>query len=158
MLEVLAAANRAGRNLTLDAFGEGPLENELILMARSLGVEKQIRFHGYRKDVRNFLPGYRTYIHASYSESSSLAIMEAMNAGLPIVAGKIGPIPELMDDGVEGKFWPLDDVPQAARMLIDLLDHEEDRLRASSAARERFHRDFDASVIAPRLVSFLTKA
>jgi glycosyltransferase involved in cell wall biosynthesis len=158
MLEVLAAANRAGHNFTLDAFGDGPLENELALMARSLGVEKQIRFHGYRKDVRDFLPGYRAYVHASYSESSSLAIMEAMDAGLPIVAGKIGAISELVDEGVEGRFWPLDDVSQAARTLIDLLDHEEDRLRASSAAKERFHRDFDASVIAPRLMSFLAKA
>jgi glycosyltransferase involved in cell wall biosynthesis len=105
--------------------------------------------------MREFLPGYRVYVHASYSESSSLAIMEAMAAGLPIVAGNIGPISELCDDGVEARFWPLDDPAQAAAILIDLLDCEPARAKAARAASERFHRDFDADVIAPRLLSFL---
>lgn len=156
MLEVLAEANRAGRSLTLDAFGEGPLRQELIQLARSLGLEEQVRFRGFRRDVRSFLPRYRAYVHASYSESSSLAIMESMGAGLPIVAGDIGPISELCDDGVEGRFWPLDDPVKAAAILIGLLDSEPARLLAANAARERFRRDFDAGVVAPRLHSFLT--
>ena len=73
-------------------------------------------------DVRDFLPRYRAYVHASYSESSSLAIIEAMAAGLPIVAGNIGPIAELCDDGVEARFWSLDDASQAAATLLELLD------------------------------------
>jgi glycosyltransferase involved in cell wall biosynthesis len=155
MLKVLAEANQAGRALTLDMFGEGPLHMELLQMTSSLGLERQVRFQGYRQDVRAFLPRYRAYVHTSYSESSSLAIIEAMAAGLPIVAANIGPIGELCDDGVEARFWSLDDPALAAKTLIDLLDCEPVRLKAASAARERFRRDFDASVIAPRLVSFL---
>jgi glycosyltransferase involved in cell wall biosynthesis len=155
MLEVLAEAKRTGRSLTLDAFGEGPLRRELERMTRSLGLEEQVRFRGFRRDVRAFLPRYRAYVHASYSESSSLAIIEAMAAGLPIVAGNIGPISELCDDGVEARFWSLDDPAQAAATLIDLLDCEPTRLMAASAASERFRRDFDAEVLAPRLRSFL---
>jgi glycosyltransferase involved in cell wall biosynthesis len=105
--------------------------------------------------VRDFLPRYRAYVHASYSESSSLAIIEAMAAGLPIVAGNIGPISELCDDGVEARFWSLDDPVKAAATLVDLLDCEPARLIAATAASERFRRDFDAEVIAPRLLSFL---
>ncbi|HXT88252.1 MAG TPA: glycosyltransferase family 4 protein [Trebonia sp.] len=156
MLEVLAEANQAGRSFTLDAFGEGPLRQDLVRLARSLGLEEQVRFRGVRRDVRDFLPRYRAYVHASYSESSSLAIMEAMGAGLPVVAGDIGPISELCDDGVEGRFWPLDDPVKAAATLIGLLDSEPTRLMAANAARERFRRDFDAEVVAPRLRSFLT--
>jgi len=155
MLEVLAEAKRAERSLTLDVFGEGPLRKDLVQMTHSLGLEDQVRFRGFRRDVRDFLPRYRAYIHASYSESSSLAIMEAMAAGLPIVAGNIGPISELCDDGVEARFWPLDDPARAAAMLIDLLDCESVRLMAANAASERFRRDFDAKAIAPRLRSFL---
>jgi glycosyltransferase involved in cell wall biosynthesis len=155
MLKVLAEANGAGHAFTLDLFGEGPLHSELLQMTRSLGLDGQIRFRGYRQDVREFLPRYRAYVHASYSESSSLAIIESMAAGLPIVAAKIGPIGELCDDGVEARFWSLDDPAQAAKTLIDLLDCEPVRLTAASAARDRFRRDFDASVLAPRLVSFL---
>ena len=155
ILEVLAAARRAGRSLTLDIFGDGPLRRDLVHLAHSLGLEDQVRFRGYRPDVRDFLSRYRAYVHASRSESSSLAIMEAMAAGLPIVAGNIGPISELCDDGVEARFWPLDDPSQAAATLLDLLDCEPARMAAAQAAIERFHRDFDAEQVGPRLRSFL---
>jgi glycosyltransferase involved in cell wall biosynthesis len=155
VLEILAEANRAGRSFTLDVFGEGPLRKDLVERTRSLGLDDQVRFRGFRRDVRDFLPRFRAYVHASYSESSSLAIMEAMGAGLPIVAGNIGPISELCDDGAEARFWPLDDPARAAAILIDLLDCEPARLKAASAASERFRRDFDAERVAPRLRSFL---
>jgi glycosyltransferase involved in cell wall biosynthesis len=155
MLQVLAEAKRAGRSFTLDIFGEGPCRKDLLRQARSLGLEEQVCFRGFRADVQDFLPSYRAYVHASYSESSSLAIMEAMAAGLPIVAGRTGPIPELCDDGVEARFWALDDPAQAAATLIGLLDCEPMRLRAARAARERFRRDFDADVVGPELLSFL---
>jgi glycosyltransferase involved in cell wall biosynthesis len=155
LLEVLARARQAGHSLTLDMYGEGPLRPELERQARELDLTGQVRFRGFRRDLRDFLPGYRAYVHASYSESSSLAIIEAMAAGLPIVAGNIGPIAELCDDGAEARFWPLDDPDRAAAILVRLLDSEPERLAAASAATARFHRDFDADVIAPRLRSFL---
>lgn len=155
LLNVLAEARRAGQPLTLDVFGEGPCRKDLLEQTRSLGLEEQVRFHGFRSDVRDFLPRYRAYVHASYSESLPLAIIEAMAAGLPIVAGDIGGISELCDDGVEARFWPLDDPAWAAATLLQLLESEPDRLKASKAATERFRRDFDAEVIAPRLLSFL---
>ncbi len=155
LLEVLAQAKRTGRSLTLDVFGEGPLRKDLLRQARSLGLQEQVRFRGFRPDVREFLPRYRAYVHASYVDSQSLAIIEAMAAGLPIVAADVGGIPELCDDGVEARFWPLDDPAQATAMLIDLLDCEAARRKAGRAASERFHREFDANVVAPQLRSFL---
>ena len=155
LLEVLAEANRAGRAFTLDVFGDGPLRKELLQLTRSLELGEQVRFRGFRRDVRDFLPGYRAYAHAAHAETSSLAIIEAMAAGLPIVTGDIGPLSELCDDGVEARFWPLDDPAKAAATLIGLLDDEPARLKAARAASERFRRDFDADVIGPRLWSFL---
>ena len=158
LLEILAAAAKTGRRLTLDVFGEGPLLGELQQRARSLGVAGQVRFRGFQRNIRDFLPGYRVYVHASVSESSSLAIMEAMAAGLPVVAGDIGPISELCDDGAEARFWPLDNAAKAAATLLALLDDEEACSNAASAARARFRRDYDADVVAPRLLSFLLEA
>jgi glycosyltransferase involved in cell wall biosynthesis len=155
LLEVLAEAKQAGRAFTLDIFGDGPCRKDLLRQTQFLGLEEQVHFHGFRSDVRDFLPGYRAYVHASYSESLPLAIIEAMATGLPIVAGDTGGISELCDDGVEARFWPLDNPAQAAALLIDLLDSESDRLKAARAARERFHRDFDADVVGPALRSFL---
>jgi glycosyltransferase involved in cell wall biosynthesis len=155
LLEVLAEARQAGRSLTLDIFGEGPLRKDLLRQARQLGLGEQVRLRGFRPDVRDFLPRYRAYVHASYLDSQSLAIIEAMSAGLPIVAGEVGGIGELCDEGVEARFWPLDDPAQATATLIGLLDCEPARLKAARAASERFHRDFDADVVGPQLMSFL---
>jgi glycosyltransferase involved in cell wall biosynthesis len=158
LLDVLGEAKRAGRSLTLDIFGEGPCRKDLLRQAGSLGLEDQVRLRGFRADVRDYLPGYRAYVHASYSESSSLAIMEAMAAGLPIVAADIGPIAELCDECVEARFWPLDDPARAAAILTGFLDNEPTRLKAADAALERFRRDYDAAVVGPELRSFLLGA
>jgi glycosyltransferase involved in cell wall biosynthesis len=155
LLEVLTEAKRAGRSLTLDVFGDGPCRKELLRLTRSLGLAEQVCFRGFRRDVCDFLPGYRAYVHAASAESLPLAIIEAMAAGLPIVTGNVAGISELCDDGVEARFWSLDDPSQAAATLIDLLDCEPARLMAASAASERFRRDFDAELIAPQLRSFL---
>jgi hypothetical protein len=85
----------------------------------------------------------------------TLAVIEAMKAGLPILAPRTGGVPELFDDGAEGRFWPLDDQARAAALLMGLVDDEAERARAGRAAQDRFRRAFDAEVVAPRLLSFL---
>jgi glycosyltransferase involved in cell wall biosynthesis len=155
LLRVLAAANDAGHRLTLDIFGEGPLRAGLMALAESLNLDGQVRFRGFRTDVRDFLPGYRAYVHSSFSESAPLAIIEAMAAGLPVVAPAIAPILELCDEGIEARFWPLSDPRQAARTVISLLSREPERAAAGRAATARFHRDHDADIVGPRLLHFL---
>jgi glycosyltransferase involved in cell wall biosynthesis len=155
LLDVLAEAGRRGRTLTLDVYGEGVLRAELEEKTRALGLTEQVRWRGFRRDVRQFLPGYKVYVHPSFSEVSPLAIIEAMAAGLPVVAGRVGGITEVYDDGVEGRFWPLDDTAQATEILLELLDSEPSRQAAAEAARKRFYRDFDTAVVVPRLLAFL---
>jgi glycosyltransferase involved in cell wall biosynthesis len=155
LLEVLAEAKRLGRSVSLDMFGDGPLRGELTSLRRSLRLDELVRFRGFRPDVRDYLTGYRAYVHASYSETSSLAIMEAMAAGLPVVVPNIGPMPELCTDGIEGRFWPLDDPAKAAAILLELLDDDAALRAAADASSKRFRRDFDANVVGPRLYAFL---
>lgn len=155
LLLALAEAKRRGRAYTLDIFGEGVCQAELADMAVALGLEDEVRFRGFRDDVRTFLPRFRAYVHAAYSESSSLAIMESMAAGLPIVAGYLKPLTEVCDDGVEARFFSLEDPVEAATVLIDLLECEPARGEMARAARARFDRDFDADTVAPQLMSFL---
>jgi glycosyltransferase involved in cell wall biosynthesis len=158
ILDVLAEARKAGRLLTLDIYGDGLLRGTLKRQAEMLGVAGQVALHGFRSDVRTFLPSYRVYVHASYLETSSLAIIEAMAAGLPIVAGGIDPITELCGDGVEVRFWPLDDPAEAAASLLELLDSEAALESASKAALKRFEQDFDVNVVGARMRSFLLHA
>ena len=83
-----------GTTLSLDIYGDGSYRKELERLASSLDLTEQVRFQGFRPDVREYLPGYRMYVHTSYSEALPMAIIEAMAAGLPIVATSAGGIPE----------------------------------------------------------------
>lgn len=155
LLEVLAAASRAGRSFTLDIFGEGPLRKDLERQADGLGLGGQVRFRGFQPDVRCRLPHYRAYIHSSVSEACPLSVIEAMAAGLPVLVGDIPPLAELCEDGAEARFLPLEDPARAADTVIALLESEPDRARAATAALARFRRDYNAEVNGPLLQEFL---
>jgi glycosyltransferase involved in cell wall biosynthesis len=158
LLRVLAAARQRGYVYTLDVFGEGVERARLVALAHELGVSDQVRWRGFRPDVQAMLPRYEAYVHASYSESSSLAIMEAMAVGLPVLSGRAGALGELFEDPEHGRYWPLDDVEESARILVGLMESGEELRRAGRAAREKFTHDYDADVVAPRLLGFVRSA
>jgi glycosyltransferase involved in cell wall biosynthesis/O-antigen/teichoic acid export membrane protein len=156
LLHVLAAANRMGKRFTLDVMGEGPCRRDLLRLCRTLSLGGQVRFLGHRPDVPDRLPGYRVYVHSSTHDVLPFAIIEALAAGLPVVAGRVGGIPELFDPGVEGRIWPLDDPEEAARVLIAFMEDEQGLLMAGRSSRARFLRQFETSIDAPNLYGFLT--
>ena len=71
LLRVVAAARQAGHVYSLDVFGEGVERSRLLALAEELGLGDHVRLHGFQSDVQQRLPGYRVYVHGSYSESSS---------------------------------------------------------------------------------------
>ncbi len=155
LLEVLASANRLNSRYTLDLIGAGQDERALRRQAKLLGVDGQVRFLGFRSNAKALLPQYGAYVHAAKLEVLPLAIIEAMAAGLPAVAGAVGGIPELFDPSLEGRFWPLDDPDAAARVLISLMSDESARSMAGAAARRRFEGSYATEVAAPQLLEFL---
>jgi glycosyltransferase involved in cell wall biosynthesis len=155
LLRVLAAARDKGYVYSLDVFGEGVERARLLALADELGVRDQVHLRGFCNDVPQRLPAYQVYVHASYSESSSLAIMEAMAVGLPVVSSRVGALGELFEDPEHGRFWPIDDHEDAARVLIELVESRDELRRAGRAARRKFRQDYDAAIVAPRLVELL---
>jgi glycosyltransferase involved in cell wall biosynthesis len=155
LLDTLAAAKQRGRCYTLDILGGGPERRSLLRHARYLGIESQVRLLGYVPEAGRLLSGYRAYLHPAKREPFGLAIVEAMAAGVPVIAAPVGGIPQLIDESVEGMFWDLADPDQAAGVLIDLMDDEVARARMGAAARRRFLGQFDAAVVCPSLYEFL---
>jgi glycosyltransferase involved in cell wall biosynthesis len=86
-------------------------------------------------------------------ENLPVAILEALAAGLPVLAGPVGGIPEIFTDGTEGRYWDLDDPVGAAASLIDVMESDGQH---GDRAYGRFVRQFAPEVIGPRLVSFLS--
>ena len=79
-------------------------QRPLMRIGASLGIEKHIVFTGYLKDLRNIYGASDVFISTSLFEGFGLTLLEAMVAGKPVIAYKTGGIPELVEDGNNGKL------------------------------------------------------
>ena len=157
-LDILHAAQRQGRRLTLTVMGDGPDRAGLEADARRLGIADQVRFAGFVARAAAHMPGHRACLHVAQMENLPLTLIEAMSRGLPLFAPAVGGIPEVFDDGREGRVIPLDDAAAAARVIINGLDAPGFLAAAGTAARARFERDFEARRVAARLDAYLQAA
>ncbi|MCW2909031.1 MAG: glycosyl transferase group 1 [Actinomycetia bacterium] len=114
--------------------GEGPLDSELRRQARTAGVA--VRFLGPRRDVPALLAAADVVVVPSAWEGQPLIVQEALRAGRPLVATRVGGIAELTgDDGA--RLVPPGDPEALAAAVTRLLDEPEDRGRLAAAARAR---------------------
>lgn len=123
----------------LDLVGAGQAEGTLREEANRLGIASRIRWHGYasRDRVRALLAEAEVLVLPSRSENFPLVILEALHAGLPIVATTAGGIPEAVRDGKEALLVEPDDVGALAGALRRVVLDEQLRRKLAAAAAER---------------------
>jgi glycosyltransferase involved in cell wall biosynthesis len=143
----LATLVRAMATLDLDrpaellVVGDGPERSALEAVAAEAGVGERIHFLGHRDDARRLLAACDTYVNSSISEGVSLTILEAMAAGLPIVATRVGGTPEVVDDASGRLVEPRD--PRAIATAVAGLAAEPAIARAlGDNARRRVETRF----------------
>ncbi|HEU5253641.1 MAG TPA: glycosyltransferase [Solirubrobacterales bacterium] len=115
--------------------GEGPERAKLEARAGELGIDDRVRFLGRREDVPQLLAACDVFALPSLYEGSSLAVLEAMAAGTPIVSSAIGGTDELIEDGRSGLLVAPGDAKALAAALRRLL--ADPALREGLAARAR---------------------
>jgi glycosyltransferase involved in cell wall biosynthesis len=127
--------------------GDGPRRAELERMTRDLRLEKNVFFLGLRRDVAELLHLAHVLVLPSHPvvETLPLAVLEAMAAGTPVVASAVGSLPEVIEDGVNGRLIPPADATALAAALEELLtDRALARRLADNAKRlvaERYSID-----------------
>jgi glycosyltransferase involved in cell wall biosynthesis len=121
--------------------GDGPERGVLEQRAAALDLGDHVRFLGRRDDARRWLAGMDVYVNASVSEGISLTILEAMAAGLPVVATRVGGTPEIVD-AASGVLVPARDVPALADALVALGADPARRRELGAAARARVESAF----------------
>ncbi len=130
-----------GETPILLVVGDGPLRAELEKQAREMSGGARVIFCGERSDVREMLWASDAYVSASRTEGTSLAMLEAMAAGVPIVATAVGGTPEVLAQGEAGILVPPFDAEALAQGLSRCLgDVAASRRRAQTAqARVKAH-------------------
>jgi glycosyltransferase involved in cell wall biosynthesis len=131
--------------------GEGPERAPLEELARELGVADRMRLLGHRTDVPDVLAALDVAASASEREGSPLAVMEYMEAALPVVATRVGGLPDLIEDGAHGLLVPPGDGDALAAALAELLRDPDRRRTMGERARERRRAEFDLDVVVRRL-------
>lgn len=124
LLDAWPAVLAAQPTATLLIVGEGSRREELEAQARALEIAERVVFTGRREDVPAVTAALDVAVLPSYREAQGLVILEAMALGRPVVATRVGGIPEMVEDGVTGLLVPAHDSQALAAAIVRLLtDH-----------------------------------
>jgi len=142
--------------VTLKIIGSGPRLEQYKIIARDLGIEKNVKFPGSIK--HDELPKYYSeadlFVFPSRRESFGLVLAEAMAAGLPVVSTKAGAIPEVVKDGDTGILAPPNNPQKLADAVNSLLDNPERMRRMGMKGKERVKKYFTWNKVAERVLRY----
>jgi len=157
MPEVLAAVPNARLALVGEA-GPTNYVSEVKSAAEASGVAGQVVWAGHRGDVDEIMAALDLFVLPSLEESFPLAILEAMEAALPVVATAVGGIPECVLPGETGILVPPADSHALAEAIIALLPDPARRRRFGEAGRRRVRENFSIDSQVPRIEDILGRA
>ncbi|MBL7199911.1 MAG: glycosyltransferase [Anaerolineae bacterium] len=150
LLEAAAEVLKQVLQTRLLLVGDGPMRSQLEGRAKALGVADSIVFAGLRHDVPTILSLFDLFVLPSLWEGLPMAVLEAMAAGLPVVATAVGGTPEVVVDGVTGLLVPPGDPDALAEAIFRLLRDPDLRQRMGQAGRERVVERFSAERMVER--------
>jgi N-acetyl-alpha-D-glucosaminyl L-malate synthase BshA len=130
---------------SLVLIGDGPDRARIEQRVRELGLQGDVRFLGEQLNVVEALQRAQVFLLPSEQESFGLAALEALSCGVPVVASRVGGVPEVVMDGETGFLHPLGDVTamaaSASRLLRDAALHQRMSQAARASAEARWPRE-----------------
>ncbi len=150
LLEAAALLKQQGRRLTYRFAGDGSQREQLRKIALGLGLQEEVVFVGFVSDIPSFLSTIDIFVLPSLYEGLGVAVLEAMAAGKPVVATRVGGLPELLDDPVTGLLVPPRDSWALARSISQLLSQRDLAQGLGGKAREHVQQHFTMEQMAKR--------
>ena len=123
-------------------FGKGPVEDQLKSQCRELGIEKHVHFTGFRGDLDRIMGCLDIVIHPALMEGLGVSLLQAAAAGIPIVGTRVGGIPEIIRDGVNGYLIPPSNVQSITDTVVKILADRNLALQLGENGRMIASRDF----------------
>ena len=144
---LLAGRSGAGPAPVLVYLGDGPQFAEIKALREDLAARDRIVLTGYRTDAGALLTGATICVMPSlWQDALPLAVMQPMSLGLPVIASRVGGIPEMIVDGTTGILVPPGDEAALAAAIGTLLDDPARAAAFGERARERVRDTFDPDV------------
>jgi glycosyltransferase involved in cell wall biosynthesis len=133
---------RASKPVRLLVAGNGTFDEEYREQVRAMGCDEMVTFLGFRNDSPRLIAAADLLVLPSMAEAFGLVLAEALYLGTAVVATRVGGIPEIVDDGVDGSLVPPADSHSLAGAILELLENPEMRGRLAGAGREKVLRKF----------------
>lgn len=147
LLSAIEILKKQGRNIYLVLVGDGemrkPLETEIV----NKKLTDCVNLVGSRSDIDQLLPGADVFILSSKREGFPMSILEAMASGLPVIATKVGGIPEVIQDGKNGILVPSQDPASLANAICRVLDDSKYAKDLGQEARLTIEKNYSLKTI-----------
>ena len=140
-------------SLQLNMVGDGPLLSEAQAYVTSHKLENEVHFLGSRTDVDDILNQNDIFCLISNYEGLPISIIEAMRAGMPIIASNVGGVNELVQDGVNGFLIPRGNISELVEKLKYILDHKELIKFMGEASRKIYEEEYTADRMNQKILS-----
>jgi glycosyltransferase involved in cell wall biosynthesis len=138
-----AAAHERDASFRFFIAGDGELRPSVAALIEELGLQDVVKLLGWRRDISDLLHAMDAFLLTSVFEGLPRAVLQAMAAGIPVIATAVDGTPEVVDDGVTGLLVPPERPDLAAERLLQLFESSELRERCVTGARRRLTEEFD---------------
>jgi len=156
-IEILAKVREKGGNARLVMVGDGPERSACEYRAKQLEVKDYVCFPGKRSNIADYLAVADVFLLPSKSESFGLAALEAQACEVPVIASRLGGIPEVVNDNETGFLSDLDDTEKMSDDVMKLLNDSDMRIAFGKRGRELAISRYDSRKIIPLYMSFYEK-
>lgn len=153
LLEASVVLRRRYADLIVVVAGDGPQRASLGQQATRLGLGTSVRFLGARDDAADLMVAADVVVMCSVWESYGFVVAEALRLGRPLVATAVGPVPDLVIDGVTGRLVPPSDPAALAAAIGDLLDAPERAAQLGSAGARHLAAKLDPGTLVDRVAA-----
>ncbi|MFO7571617.1 MAG: glycosyltransferase family 4 protein [Gaiellaceae bacterium] len=137
VLRIVAAVRERGVGAVLCMVGDGPDREGLEKLARELGIARNVFFVGYQTEVAPYYELFDAFVLPSVNEGTPVSAIEALASGTPVVANRVGGVPDVVRDGVDGFLVEPGDVDAAAARLTELAGDPALASRLGASGRDR---------------------
>lgn len=140
-LRILSESLKRKMPIRITFIGDGPQFDEFVNYAKEIHVENNVTFLGARTDVEKLLPQFDLFLLLSNWEGFPISIIEAMRAGLPVMASDVGGVKEAVIHGENGWLIPRDD-STAIEILENILKNKNSLVQSAQNARRSYEQRF----------------
>ena len=130
--------------------GDGPVLDQVRQLVAGAGLGGRVELTGYRSDARELVQAMDLFVLSSFSEGTSMALLEAMAAGVAVVVTDVGGNPEVVLRNETGWVVPSDDRSALAAAFVEAACHSSKRLAFAAAGRQRFETRFSLRAMIDR--------